>query len=673
MRRRRFIQVILVGILVTFPWLPRVELSYVVNAIRAGEYALIAVSLVLLTGWVGQISLGHGTFVGLGAFTTGLLVRQLGIPFPINLPIVAAVTAGVASLLGLVALRVRGLYLAVATLIFAWMADAYLFTAPWLIGQGGSSSIEGQTIGRPGTVTAFDLSDKRVFYLVMLAAVAATLYAVVNLRDSKTGRAFFAIRGSEVAAVSLGIDITRYKLMAFAISGGIAGIAGNLTMTGQRTASPVSFQFTVSLVYLSIAVVGGISSLPGAVAASLLFAGIYELFFQVDFLEGYFEIVTMGLLLAVLLVYPVGLGGLGPLFRRQLMRFLKGIGAARIKTSRRPRTRPRLPLSIPSVLRTPKLLRNRSSLQSRKLDFSKLQRLTRADASPGLAQDSETHLIEWRKVDVTGFSLSTSRQEREPVLEARNVTVRFGGLTAVDDVSVEVREHEIVGLIGPNGAGKTTTFNAISGLNSPSSGTVRIFGQDATRLPVHLRAQMGVGRTFQLIQLFPQLSVFDNLLVATHMHNQTGVVSHLLWSDRAVKAERDSRQSVRQIVSLLGLEDVADRRVAGLPFGLLRQVEIARALVTRAPFMMLDEPASGLDNNETEELSRLLYFIRAELGVSILLIEHDVKMVTSVSDYMYVINRGRPLAEGTPAEIQRNPEVISAYLGEAEVEMEPAV
>jgi branched-chain amino acid transport system ATP-binding protein len=245
------------------------------------------------------------------------------------------------------------------------------------------------------------------------------------------------------------------------------------------------------------------------------------------------------------------------------------------------------------------------------------------------------------------------------------VTVRFGGLLAANEVTLEVREHEIVGLIGPNGAGKTTTFNAISGLNQPSSGTVKLFGEDATSYPVHVRAQMGVGRTFQLIQLFPQLTVFENLLVATHVHNDTGSISHVLLTERALTAERECRQRVRDIVGMLGLDDVAERRVAGLPFGILRQVEIARALVTEAPFVMLDEPASGLDNSETDELAKLLYFIRSELGISLLLIEHDVRMVTSVSDYMYVINRGALLAEGTPAVIQRNPDVIAAYLGEA--------
>lgn len=657
MKLRHVLRALAIGLIIFFPWLPGVPLSFVVNANRAGEYALIAISLVLLTGWVGQISLGHGAFVGVGAFATGLLVREAGIPFPINLPVVAAICGGVATVLGAVALKVRGLYLAVATLIFAWMADAYLFTAPWLVGRGGSSSIEAGIVGRPNTITAFDLSNKKVIYIIMVALVAAALFATSNLRDSKTGRAFFAIRGSEVAAVSLGIDVSRYKLLAFALSGALAGIAGNLTMIGQRTASPVSFQFTVSLIYVAIAVVGGISSLSGAVAASVLFAAIYELFFQVDFLDGWFDIVTIGMLLAVLLLYPGGLGALGPAV---LSIARESWARVRPTAMRAIAWLPRRSAPLPSSLDPSPPPRARSRLFPAR-SLSGVRKPKEAVETSG----SEPRYTDWRALQLGDHALAAERSDRSPVLKAERIVVRFGGLTAVNEFSLEVREHEIVGLIGPNGAGKTTLFNAISGLNEPVSGNVHLFGEDATRRPVHVRARMGVGRTFQLIQLFPQLTVFDNLLVATHVHNDTGVVAHIALTDKATNMEQAVRNHVRQIIGLIGLEDVADRRVAGLPFGILRQVEIARALVTKAPFLMLDEPASGLDNNETEELSQLLYFIRAELGVSILLIEHDVKMVTSVSDYMYVINQGTPLAEGIPSDIQRNPEVIAAYLGEA--------
>jgi branched-chain amino acid transport system ATP-binding protein len=194
---------------------------------------------------------------------------------------------------------------------------------------------------------------------------------------------------------------------------------------------------------------------------------------------------------------------------------------------------------------------------------------------------------------------------------------------------------------------------------------------------VHQRAAKGLGRTFQVIQLFPELTVFENLLVATHLHNPSNLLSNVFVTLRSLRGELAAEETCRRVVRFLGIEEIADRPVAGLPFGTLRMIEIGRALVTGAPALMLDEPASGLDNNETDKLSELLFFVRNELNLSILLIEHDVRMVTSVTDYMYVLNRGQMLAQGKPADIQRDPAVVAAYLGEpaggnAEASAEPA-
>ena len=715
--------VIIVFLVAFFPWLPgfplrlwfpSMPLSFVLDANQAMEYALVAFSLVLLTGWVGQISLGQAAFVGVGAFTTGLIVRHLGIPFPVNLPLAALITAGVAALLGAVALRVRGLYLAVATLIFAWMCDAWLFPSSWLVGSGGSSSIHTRPIGRPDTYTFFDLNNKKVIYLVLVAVVAVTWYLLVNLRDSKTGRAFFAIRGSETAAVSLGIDVVRYKLLAFALSGAIAGIAGNLIMTETRTASPSAFQFTVSLFFLALVVIGGTTSLGGALAAGALFAGLAELFSRFPGLSGWLDEISFGLLLAVLLLYPGGLAAFGPAVARRVRAgFDRAWGWAKPRLMRAP-----APVTATNgngnghshadadslelggawpvapdaeVVEAPAPIppgeepvesnagkrrwRLGYKVDRRSIDLLSLARGAPAELDPAIEEPPppielppELVVPEWRTMSFGPYPLPPDRADRVPLLEADNVVVRFGGLTAVDNVSVSVREHEIVGLIGPNGAGKTTTFNAIAGLNNPAAGTIRLFGEDATRYPVHVRAQMGVGRTFQLIQLFPELTVFDNLLVATHIHNSTGLFSHLILTANAITAERDAYERVGLVIDLLGLGHVAERPVAGLPFGVLRQIEIARALVTGAPLLMLDEPASGLDNAETDEVMQLLRYVRSELGVSVLLIEHDVRMVVSVCDYIYVVNQGKPLAEGTAGTIQRDPEVIAAYLGQAEAE-----
>jgi branched-chain amino acid transport system ATP-binding protein len=254
---------------------------------------------------------------------------------------------------------------------------------------------------------------------------------------------------------------------------------------------------------------------------------------------------------------------------------------------------------------------------------------------------------------------------RLPVLlSATDITVRFGGLVAVNQASLQVGAGEVVGLIGPNGAGKTTLFNSILGLNTPSEGRVHLYGRDVTNWDVHRRAALGVGRTFQILQLFGDLTVFENLMVATHLHNKTGLWGSLVVSGGAVAEEARAQERVNSVLRLMDLEDIADQRVGDLPFGVLRLVEVARTLVTGARLVCFDEPASGLDSSETERLLDWFRFLR-QIGITLLVIEHDVAFVVRLCDHIYVLDQGRLIAHGTPDQIQRNPEVIASYLGAA--------
>ncbi|MDQ3756307.1 MAG: branched-chain amino acid ABC transporter ATP-binding protein/permease [Actinomycetota bacterium] len=668
---------------VVFPWLPFVSYSVLGSANLAAYYAMVAVSLVVLTGWVGQISLGHAGLVGVGAYVTGHVANSLHVAFPANILWAMGAGAAVAAVLGAVAVRVRGLYLAVATLVFSWTAGEFLFRQRWFTGTGTTDVAE---FGRPGTFPHFDWTSRRTYFYASWAAVAAVVLLATNLRNSRTGRAFFAVRGSEVAAASLGIGVARTKVLAFAVSGALAAAAGNLLMVRDEVVTPDAFRVEVSLFFLAVAVVGGLTSLGGAVAAALLFAALNEVFFRVAAFAGWLEVVPPVLLTVVLLLYRGGLAALpDAIIKRWGTRFERAraavqrrwtpiaVAAHRLiaelaerawdRPTRKPKTEHSEPargsntrLDLEAVLGTvePALPSTQEPLPA-----------AVAANGNGNGKAHPAPLPTWRDLKRVAPALPPGREDRTPVVEVEHVTVRFGGLVAANDVSLTVREGEIVGLIGPNGAGKTTTFNAIAGLNVPTSGRVLVHGTDVTDWPVDARARLGVGRTFQAIQLVPQLTVFDNLLVATHVHNPTGFASNLFLGPATAAAERNARKRVRRVAALLELEPYLERRAADLPFGVLRMVELARAVVTESRLLMLDEPASGLDNTETERLTDIVRFIR-DIGVTVLLIEHDVAMVTAVSDWVYVLNQGAILAEGTPTVIARDQRVVAAYLGQAE-------
>jgi branched-chain amino acid transport system ATP-binding protein len=250
-----------------------------------------------------------------------------------------------------------------------------------------------------------------------------------------------------------------------------------------------------------------------------------------------------------------------------------------------------------------------------------------------------------------------------PVLEVRGVSIRFGGLLALVDVDLKVDEWEVVGLIGPNGAGKTTLFNCITGVYRPNQGRILHRGEEVTRMPTHKRVARGFGRTFQNVGMVKSATVLDNLRIAQHSHVSYGPVSGLLGSSRAMREERELVDRADALLDLLGLGAIRDRTVAGLPYGTLKLLELGCALATDPDVLLLDEPSSGMGPEEAHDLGDRLLALRKEFGVTLLLIEHHVPLVARVCDYVYVLNFGRVLAEGEPAEIQRHPEVIAAYLG----------
>ena len=252
-----------------------------------------------------------------------------------------------------------------------------------------------------------------------------------------------------------------------------------------------------------------------------------------------------------------------------------------------------------------------------------------------------------------------------PLLAVNGLTMRFGGLLAVNNVALELGEQEIVSLIGPNGAGKTTVFNCLTGFYRPTGGSIQLRDRQLAGLPGQKIARMGIVRTFQHVRLFREMTVIENLLVAQHQHLKSGMFAGLLKMPGFRKAESDALDRAASWLERVGLLEMANRQAGNLAYGQQRRLEIARCMVTRPEILMLDEPAAGLNPKETQELDELIAELRGQHKVSILLIEHDMKLVMGISDRIYVVNQGTPLASGTPEEIRNNPDVIRAYLGEA--------
>jgi len=576
-------------------------------------FAICGISLTVLTGWAGQLSLGQMTFAGLGALLAAALQRgfQFGVgwrddqlfdlhihPIPTFLAIAVAtlLVAALAALIGTGALRVRGLLLAVSTFAFAVAAQQYLFRRPFLS--------DGSAVSVPlprGTLFGLDLASQRTYYYVVLAGLVLVLLLVARLRRSGVGRSTIAVRDNPDSAAAYTVSPTRVKLRSFALAGGIAAFGGAL-LGALVTNVPLQDRFfTVesSLQLVAIAVIGGLGSVVGPVLGSLWVIGLPSFFPDSAVVPLFTSSVG---LLVLLLYFPGGLIQIAYSARNLLLTWAE-------------RRLP--PEPVKTIHETPAAITLR--------------------ARPEL--------------DITG-----------PALAAHDVRVRFGGLVAVDGASIEVGAGEIVGLIGTNGAGKSTFMNAIGGF-LPSSGRVELLGSDVSGAAAARRAARGLGRTFQAALLFPELTVRETVQVALEARGQTGLLSVALLHRRSNRMERTKRADAAELIDFLGLGRYADAFIADLSTGTRRIVELAGLLALDARVLCLDEPTAGIAQRETEAFGPLMLEIRRELGASMLVIEHDMPLIMSISDRVYCLEAGRVIAEGSPDDVREDPLVVASYLG----------
>ena len=563
--------------------------------------ALIALSLTVLTGWSGQLSLGQFALVGIGGLTTYALVEnRLVLPVAI---VVGAVVAGCAAVIvGAPALRMRGLFLAVSTLALA-------VATPWILGRSvfiGSESPSSLLLERP-TVLGVDLASQRTFFWVCLTILALAVVVMARLRRSGIGRTLLAVRDNERAAAGMGLSPARTKLTAFAVAGVVAGLAGGMfvALIGQFGVN--RFQATDSLTVVAIAVVGGLSSIAGTVLGALFIVGLPAFFPD----QPEIGLLTSGIGLLILLLYfPGGLV--------QILYNARDLAFARL-AARRPAND--VAPSAPTATRA--------------TDSRRRAVLTDRPRAP---------------------------EGTDAVLVTSGVSVRFGTRRVVDDVSLTIGPGEIVGLIGTNGAGKSTLMNAIGGF-VPSTGRVDLLGRDVSDLAPHRRARLGLGRTFQDAALFPDLTVRETVAVAVESRGRAGIPSVALALPRAARLERAKQARVSEILDLLGLGPYAERFISELSTGMRRIVELACLVASDASVLCLDEPTAGVAQRETEAFGPLLVRLRQEMNASMLVIEHDMPLVMSISDRVYCLEAGAVIASGTPDEVRNDPLVIASYLG----------
>lgn len=582
--------------------LDNVKLSILVGVAAT---AIAALGLDVLVARTGQLSLAHAAFLGVGAFTA-INVGGRGTPWPVAVLAAVAVTAAAATVAGLPSLRIRGLQIAITTLVFQEFAETFLFTRH-------DVTVPDKTLSRPALLG----SDIRL-YLFALACLALVLLLRHRLGVTKAGRAFLAVRDVEERAQSFGVRPGPSKLLAYAISGAVVGLAGGLVALKAGSISAKDpFLLIESLELVAIVVVGGAGSAAGIVTAAVLFKGLPQFFSTVPFThlraDRVVPIASAALLVVAVVAQPQGIGGLYRAAGRFLDKLLGPRGARE-----RPPARPQ-----PTDL------------------------VATAHKAAALREVPRSLVL---------------RMPVPALLEATDVRVQYGGVTALADVSLEVRRGEIVGLIGANGAGKSTFFNAVSGL-TPATGSIRYRGVELLGSPAARRSALGAARTFQDLGLVRAETVRENVLLAQTWLARYSPAVGILGLGAAVACERDLRRRAGLALELFGVDHLADERLGDLPYGTMRIVEIAAAVAAGPDLLMLDEATAGLGPEESHALGDRFLALRDELGLTLLVVEHHVPVIARVCDYVYCLDSGLLIAEGTPTEVTVEPKVIESFLG----------
>jgi ABC-type branched-subunit amino acid transport system ATPase component/ABC-type branched-subunit amino acid transport system permease subunit len=552
-----------------------------------------ATGLHLLVNWAGELSLAHAAMVGAPAFLVATLSADHGVSTVWLLPVGIIGGAALGAIIGLPALRARGLQVALVTLVAGVAIERWLFTKEWFSGP-----TDGARVGAPdlGFIT---LETSRAEWPLLVCVAGLAVLVAWVLFHSKVTRSLQWIAAEPRAAAAFGIPVHRYRTLAFALAGAFAGLAGALTTLWVQRLTPTAFPVTLSLTYLIIVALAGRGFLGGvALAAALVEGGRL-------FLPGADALIAYGAPIGLIIVLTRYRGGLNGMLTQL---------------------------------------------------WDRARRLLHREAR-------ERDTAAAPAADVVTLAPAVQRtSERSRLLEVRDARVSFGGVAALDGVSLHADEGAIVGLIGPNGAGKTTLFDAISGLRRLGSGRVLFDGHDVTRRAAHVRAARGIGRSFQNLGLMPAETASRNVAAAQHLGAGYAAWDLLVRPWRWWRSERRIAARTDVALASLGVRAERDRAVEDLSFASARFVELAAVMVESPRLLLLDEPTTGLDLAETHVLRTMLDRVRAQ-GTTVLVIAHDVGFVMQLCDWVYVLAEGRVLTAGTPDTVQDDPAVIEAYLG----------